>query len=68
MESIKIKGKQPPEMRVLRISNDGKVFLTFTNYMNFPSNFTEILNVRVAKKVSRVSNDTQSAIHARLLD
>ena len=52
-------------MRVLRISNDGKVFLSFNNYMVFPNNFTDILNVRIVKKDL---NDTKSANDARLLD
>ena len=50
LKTIEDKTEPPPEMRVLRISNDGKVFLSFTNEMVFPGNFTDILNVRVAKK------------------
>ena len=65
LKTIEDKTKLSPEMRVLRISNDGKVFLSFNNYMVFPNNFTDILNVRIAKKDL---NDTKSANDARLLD
>ena len=64
-KSIKNKAQKPPEIRVLRNSNDAKVFLVFTNNMNFPSNFTDILNIRAAKKVS---NDTKSLKSARFLE
>ena len=50
-KSIKNKTKKPPDMQVLRISKDGKVFLTFTNDMNFPSNFIDMLNYRGTTKV-----------------
>ena len=65
LKTIEDKTKPSPEMRVLRISNDGKVFLSFNNYMVFPNNFTDILNVRIVKKDL---NDTKSANDARLLD
>jgi len=39
-------GQRPPEVRILRISNDAKVFVTFTNEMDFPGNFPEMLNDR----------------------
>ena len=41
-----VAGQKPLEERILRISNDSKVFLTFTNDMIFPGNFTDILNDR----------------------
>ena len=50
---------RPPEVRVLRISNNREVFLTFTNEMVFPSNFTDILNHR---------NVVENAKGTRLLD
>jgi len=37
-------GPRPPEVRVQRISNDGKVYISFTNEMEFPSDLIEILN------------------------
>ena len=65
IESIKSQTLRPLDVRILRISNDAEVFLTFTNDMVFPTNFADTLNGRDTKKVS---NDTMSANNERLLD
>ena len=46
------KGLKPPEVRVLRISNDSELFLTFTHEMVFPNDFTDTLNKRSVKRKS----------------
>ena len=65
IKTIKDKTQRPPEMRVLSISNDGKLFLSFTNYMVFPTDFADILNYRGPKKQL---NDKKSTRDTRLLD
>ena len=59
--------QRPPEVRILRISNNGEVFFTFTNEMMFPGNFTEILNDRSVKGTSTADMDTETTKDATQL-
>ena len=65
LKALEDNAEPSPEMRILSISNDGKVFLSFNNDMHFPTNFTDILNFRVSKKDLNV---TKSAKNAKSFD
>ena len=39
-------GIRPPEIRLIEIDGSGKALLYFTNEMNFPDNFADIINAR----------------------
>ena len=45
-EAMKNGEEKPLEVRILQVTNDAKVYLTFSKEMNFPANFTEMLNAR----------------------
>ena len=65
LKALEDNAEPSPEMRILSISNDGKVFLSLNNDMHFPTNFTDILNFRVSKKDLNV---TKSAKNAKSFD
>ena len=47
MAETKAKGeREPPSARLIRISNDGQLFLTFSKEMVFPEGFKDRLNHR----------------------
>ena len=51
-------------MKVLRISKEAELFLSFSNEMLFPSNFADILN---GKNVTKNSTDTKPVKNKRFL-
>ena len=57
-------GPKLPEARIQSISNDATLYITFTNEMSFPGNFTAILN---DKHITRGSTDTLPVNNERLL-
>ena len=67
VEAMEKQLQKPPEVRILRISNYGEVFFTFTNEMIFPSNFTAILNKRSVKGTSTAEMDSETTKDATQL-
>ena len=53
-------GNRPPEVRLGKISSDGRVRLEFTNAMNFPS-FEEFLEMNNKSGDSRLLQDSSKA-------
>ena len=62
MAEKKAKGeREPPSARLIRISNDGQLFLTFSKEMVFPEGFKDRLNHRNETDVMKSIETAASA-------